>query len=212
MNRSGAESGKGKTKRRARAPEPRRRKKRGAWAGSEIWPIEEIRPYPGNPRTHPEEQVKFLADILKRVGPDQPIVVDENGEILKGHGRRLAAIRAGLKSFPVYQRFGLTPNEKFEMRVSDNQSGLMSGWDHELLRVGIEQLKLADYDTGLLGFGAKQLVQFETVPMPPAEFQEFGENIAVEHECPKCGYRWSGSSAPKPEAPAKDKAKSRAEK
>ncbi|MGE5611160.1 MAG: hypothetical protein ACM359_18055, partial [Bacillota bacterium] len=34
-------------------------------------------------------------------------------------------------------------------------------------------------------------------PEPPGEFQEFNESIPTEHQCPKCGYRWSGSSAPK---------------
>lgn len=161
------------------------------------WPLDRIIPYEHNPRTHPSAQIDLLARLLERWGPDQDIVVDEAGVILKGHGRRLAAERAGMKTYPVRQRLGLSENEKTALRIADNQVALLSGWDTELIGFEIKRLERSKFDVSLLGFGEKQLVQFTTQPGPPVGgFQAFGENVPVEHECPKCKYRWSGSSSP----------------
>ncbi len=83
----------------------------------ELWPISRIKPYPNNPRTHSQAQVAFLAELLKKHGVDQPIVVDEVGVILKGHGRRLAAVAAGFEEFPVVQHRGLSKADKIAVRV-----------------------------------------------------------------------------------------------
>lgn len=177
---------------------------------AEWWSWDRIKPYPHNARTHPPGQVTFLAQLLRKFGPDQPIVVDENGVILKGHGRRLAGIEGELDGFWVKQRTGMPESEKRAMRISDNQVSLMSGWDHDLLRMEMHVLKTDGFDLALLGFGKAELVSFQTQPGPPSEFEAVGEEVAVEHECPRCHHRWSGSSAPidKPKAES-DKQKSK---
>lgn len=157
-----------------------------------VWSLQRIKPYPRNPRTHPPAQIALLAELLKKHGPDQRIVVDENGVIIKGHGRLAAAHAAGLKSFPVVIRAGLSEAEKAAMRVSDNQVSLLAGWDKELLRGEITMLKQAGNDVSLLGFGDVELVSFLSVDTAPADFPEVDETISVEHTCPKCGYRFSG--------------------
>lgn len=180
------------------------------WTGAKLWPLGKIKPYDDNPRTHPPAQIELLARLFDQFGPDQPIVVDEGGVILKGHGRLLAARAAGMKVFPVVQRRGLSADDKSALRISDNQVALLSGWDRGLLRQELVQLKAHDYSLADLGFGDVQLVEFMAGgPAAPGEFQSFGEDIPTEHECPKCFYRWSGQSAPKPAAdpPAKKKRK-----
>lgn len=122
------------------------------WPGAKMWPLEQIKPYPNNTRTHPDRQIELLASLLKKYGPDQPIVVDESGIILKGHGRRLAAFKAGQKDFPVVQRFGLSDDDKRAMRIADNQVALLSGWDKGLMRMEIAALDAANYAMPLLGF------------------------------------------------------------
>jgi ParB-like chromosome segregation protein Spo0J len=159
-------------------------------------PLSKIYPWPDNPRTHPPAQVALLAELIKRYGPDQDIVVDEDGVILKGHGRLLAATLAGLREFPVTRRTGLSEADKTAMRIQDNQVALLSGWDRDLLRGQIGALRADGFDVKLLGFGDTQLVQFETLPGPPGEFPAFGEDIPTAFCCPKCGYKWSGSAAP----------------
>lgn len=179
------------------------------WPGpSEIWPLDRIRPYPNNARTHPPAEIELLAKLLKRFGPDQDIVVDEKEEILKGHGRLEAARMAELPGFPVTQRFGMSDHDKIAMRLQDNVLPLMAGWDNKLVQFEIETLKRGGYDIAMLGFGEHQLVQFTTTPGPPAGgFQTFGADIETHHECPRCHYRWSGSSAPPPEPELKPDAK-----
>lgn len=134
-----------------------------------LWRVADIIPYHSNPRTHPAEQVTLLAKLMVRHGIDQPIVVDEDGVILKGHGRRLGAIEAGIEEFPVIQRTDLSDVEKRAMRIEDNQVALLSAWDESLIRVEIASLQTAGYEIALLGFGDVDLVSFTTTPGPADE-------------------------------------------
>src|ERR1039458_1654073 len=103
------------------------------------WPRPRVTPSTKNARPPPASQIAILAQILRRRGPDQPIVVDEKGIILKGHGRRLAALEAGMREFPVVQRMGLTEQENNEIRLEDNALPLLSGWDPDLLRAHLRR-------------------------------------------------------------------------
>jgi DNA modification methylase len=127
---------------------------------SERWPLDRIKEYPNNPKTHPPEQIALLAQLLIKYGPDQDIVVDEKGIILKGHGRKLAARQAELLDFPVTQRIGLTEEDKIAIRIADNQLPLLGGWDNELVQLEIGRLNMGNYPIDLLGFSAKQLSGF----------------------------------------------------
>lgn len=126
---------------------------------AKIWAWSKIKPYDKNPKLHPKEQIDLLEELLVRYGVDQPIVVDELGEILKGHGRRLAGLQAkanGHKQFdagfPVVQRLDLSEDEKREMRIADNQIPLLAGWDRVLLRGEVAALQSTGHDLKLLGF------------------------------------------------------------
>ena len=149
------------------------------WPGPwQMWKLDRITPYPKNVRTHPAEQVTLLASMLTRWGPDQPIVVDENGVILKGHGRRLAALEAGFEEFPVVERRGLPETEKSAMRLADNQVALLAGYDNALIGGELAELKALGFDMPLLGFSEAQLIGWgissgtegqdaEVAPEPP---------------------------------------------
>lgn len=119
--------------------------------------LAEIHPYPDNARTHPQEQIDLLAKLLAKHGFDQPIVVDEDSIILKGHGRRLAALKAGFLEVPVVVRDGLSETDKRAMRLQDNQLALLSDWDPQLVRKEAAALKAAGFDMPLLGFADRQL-------------------------------------------------------
>jgi hypothetical protein len=126
----------------------------------ETRPLTAITPYPQNARTHTDQQIELLANLMLRYGVDQPIVVDEAGVILKGHGRRLAAIKAGFKTFPVVVQRGLSDDDKRALRIADNQVALLAGWDQRLMQLELGELKLAGFDLPLLGFGDAELASF----------------------------------------------------
>lgn len=123
-------------------------------------PLSQIFPYANNAREHSKKQVELLAKLMAKYGIDQPIVVDENGVILKGHGRRLAAIKLGLTHFPVVVHQGLSEADKRGLRIADNQSALISKWDPELIRLELQDLKVTEFDMNLFGFSEKELSLF----------------------------------------------------
>ena len=100
----------------------------------------ELTPYAHNAKTHPDEQIDKIAGSIAEYGFDQPIVVDADGVIIKGHGRRLAAVRLGLASVPVIVRDDLTPAQVKAARLLDNKSA-ESEWDLDQLVIDLQALK-----------------------------------------------------------------------
>ena len=114
--------------------------------------VEKISPYELNSKIHDDTQVKKIAESIKQFGWDQPIVVDSAGVIIKGHGRRLAALSLGMKQVPVWVRDDLSAEQVRASRLADNRVAV-GGVDTDLL-----QKELADLDFDLSGiFDAKEL-------------------------------------------------------
>jgi len=115
-------------------------------------PLTDLIPYPDNARTHPERQVEQLATLIKRFGfhDSHAIAVDEGGVILWGHGRLLAAKKAGFKDVPVEVVTGLSDEDKRALRIADNGIGDQSDWDMEALARELDALNQAGYQMGLL--------------------------------------------------------------
>lgn len=124
----------------------------------ELWPIDSIKPYAKNVKIHTPEQIESLAAVIKAQGWDVPIVVDSDGEIIKGHGRRLAAIALGLKEVPVVVRTDMTPAQVKAARLSDNRVAL-GDIDTELLREELRDIAGAseELDMSSIGFSEKEL-------------------------------------------------------
>ena len=106
----------------------------------ELWPLDKIQPYQLNSKIHSKEQIKKIAQSIAEFGWDQPIVVDKGGVIIKGHGRRLAAMELGLKQVPVLVRDDLTPELVRAARLADNRVAV-GDVDPELLRKELETLE-----------------------------------------------------------------------
>jgi DNA modification methylase len=97
--------------------------------------VSELKPYAGNSRSHPDRQVDALADGYRQFGMINPILVDESGVIIAGHGRWLAARRAGLESVPTIELAGLTDMQKRKLRLSDNKIAALGGTHLDLHRI-----------------------------------------------------------------------------
>ncbi len=122
----------------------------------ELRPIDQIRPYPGNPRQN-DEAVDAVAKSLKEFGFRQPVVVDAEGIIVVGHTRYKAAVKLGLKMVPVHVATDLTPAQVRAYRIADNATNEIAVWNYELLPIELSALQEANYDLGLLGFDQEEL-------------------------------------------------------
>jgi DNA modification methylase len=127
----------------------------------EKWNIDKLIPYAKNSRTHSEAQVAQIAASMKEWGWTNPILVDEVGQIIAGHGRVLAARKLGVKEIPVMIAEGWSDTKKKAYVIADNKLALNAGWDAELLRLEIEELKEVDFDINLLGFSDEELADMK---------------------------------------------------
>src|ERR671910_1215829 len=123
----------------------------------ERWPIEKLRPYERNPRTHNEEQVDQIAASMVEFGWTNPVLVDEQGGILAGHGRLLAARKLCLAEVPVIRFEHLSEAQKRAYLIADNQLALQAGWSEELLAAELAWLRDERFDLDLVGFDASDL-------------------------------------------------------
>jgi len=123
----------------------------------ELWPVDRLRPYERNPRTHSEEQVDQIAASMVEFGWTNPVLVDEEGGILAGHGRLLAARKLGLAEVPVIRFEHLSEAQKRAYILADNQIALQAGWDDALLAEELAWLRDERFDLDLIGFDATEL-------------------------------------------------------
>jgi len=123
----------------------------------ELWPIDRLRPYERNPRTHSDAQVDQIAASMVEFGWTNPVLVDEEGGILAGHGRLLAARKLGLAEVPMIRLEHLSEAQKRAYLIADNQLALQAGWSEELLAAELAWLRDESFDLDLVGFDASEL-------------------------------------------------------
>lgn len=126
----------------------------------ERWPIDKLMPYARNPRTHSAAQVDQIARAIEQFGWTTPVLCDEHGTLIAGHGRIMAAQKLGLPTIPVITARGWTEAQKRAYVIWDNQSALLAGWDEDLLRTELADLELAQFDMSLTGFNGDELAAF----------------------------------------------------
>lgn len=144
----------------------------------EQWRLDRIRPYPNNARTHSEDQISRVARSIKEFGFTNPILVDEAGVILAGHGRLLAARALGLERAPVIRLVGLSEAQRAAYRLADNKLAELAGWDGELLRLELGSLRDGGFELSLTGFSEDEIKDIlgaaptssndDAVPVPAA--------------------------------------------
>lgn len=102
--------------------------------------INDLIPYASNSRTHSEEQVTQIASSIKEFGFTNPIIIDEQGGIIAGHGRVMAAKKLELKEVPCVVVSGWTEAQKKAYVIADNKLALNAGWDVEALKLELQEL------------------------------------------------------------------------
>lgn len=119
--------------------------------------IDALIPYARNSRTHSDEQVAQVAASIREFGFTNPVLIDGTDGIIAGHGRVLAARKLQLDSVPCIRLVHLTETQKRAYIIADNKLALNSGWDDELLKLELDELKLEGFDLELTGFSLDEI-------------------------------------------------------
>jgi hypothetical protein len=118
----------------------------------ELMPVTRLKPYRANARTHSRKQIRQIADSIKRFGFTNPVLVDNGGEIIAGHGRVAAAKLLGLNEVPTLRLSHLSAAEKRAYVLADNRLAEKAGWDREILAIELQGLIDLDFEVELTGF------------------------------------------------------------
>lgn len=119
--------------------------------------VADLIPYARNARMHSAEQVARIASSIKEFGWTNPILVDGENGVIAGHGRLAAAIKLNMSEVPVIELSGLSGTQKRAYILADNKLALDAGWDEELLKIELEELKLEGVDLDGIGFSEEEL-------------------------------------------------------
>lgn len=120
-------------------------------------PIESLIPYTRNSRTHSDAQVAQIAASIKEFGWTNPVLIDAEGGIIAGHGRIMAGRKLGITEAPCIVLENLTEAQRRAYVIADNKLALNAGWDIELLKIELGDLKALDFDLSLTGFDPGEL-------------------------------------------------------
>ena len=129
------------------------------------WPADKVErrkvadlvPYARNARTHSDAQVAQIAASIREWGWTTPVLIDEAGGLIAGHGRVLAARKLGIVDVPAMVANGWSEAQKRAYILADNKLTLNAGWDDDLLKIELGDLKELDFDLSLIGFGDEEL-------------------------------------------------------
>ncbi len=161
--------------------------------GVEYVDINLIKPFEKNPRTHTKEQVQQIVTSMMKFGWVNPILVDENYEIIAGHGRLLAGQELGYEKVPVLQLKHLTKDERLALLIADNKIADNAGWDEELLQQAMEELNKGNFDLETLGFSNKELEKIRATfesEKQSAEIEDVVPDVEPQQVVSKIGDLW----------------------
>lgn len=144
--------------------------------------LADIVPYANNTKKHDETQIKNVAESIKKYGWVQPIVIDNDGTIVIGHCRALAAEKLGMEEVPCVVVSDLTEDEINALRIVDNKTN-ESPWDFDLLSAELPEIDLSDFEFDFnvpTDFTADMIDDFFDEVEPK-------EKEPKKIQCPHCG-------------------------
>jgi DNA modification methylase len=112
----------------------------------------ELRPYPNNARTHSKKQVRQIANSIAKFGFCNPVLIDDDKQIIAGHGRVEAAKLLGIDAVPTYRLSHLSEADKRAYILADNKLAEKAGWDKQILAIELQCLIDLDVEIELTGF------------------------------------------------------------
>lgn len=139
-------------------------------------PLGELRPYKANARTHSRRQIRQIAASLEKFGFCNPILVDNDLQIIAGHGRVEAAKLLGMTSVPIVRLSHLSDEAKRAYVIADNKLALQAGWDRSILAIELQGLIDIGFEVELTGFETAEIdiilddaLEASTAPLAPED-------------------------------------------
>lgn len=168
---------------------PAQNKKPAAAASEKIerWEIARLKPFKQNARVHSDEQIKLLVNSIEEFGFVIPILVDETGMVIAGHGRLLAAKKRGMDFVPVMVAHGWSVAKKRAFIIADNKLAEHATWNRQMLGTELGNLQLMGVDLGITGFAPGEIQALiaqsvkpsadpdEVIPPPPVPVSIVGD-------------------------------------
>lgn len=142
----------------------------------EMVEVSKLTPYSNNARTHSDEQVEKIARSIEAFGFVNPVLIDKSGRIIAGHGRTEAAKRLGVDKVPCLRVEGLTEEQLRAYILADNRLAEDAGWDDDILRQELQELKDNGFEISLTGFSIDDLSVDEI------DFEEIDEKVEIAEE------------------------------
>ena len=146
----------------------------------EMWPLSRLQPYAKNAKAHGADQVAKIAASMAEFGWTVPCLVADDGELIAGHGRVLAATQLGLTEAPVIVLGHLTEAQRRAYRIADNKLTELGTWDEALLSAELNDLLAEDYDLSLIGFDDAELEELLAGEVDPETASRDGEDDVPE--------------------------------
>lgn len=143
--------------------------------------VDELIAYENNSRTHSKEQIEQICNSINDFGFTNPILIDENNMIIAGHGRLEAGRKLGMEELPCIVLKDLTEVQKRAYVIADNKLALNAGWNEELLKEELKNLKELDFDLSLIGFKDDEIEDIIEEEIDEEPEVEFTEVLGEEH-------------------------------
>jgi hypothetical protein len=151
--------------------------------GLPMVPIDSLKPYENNAKIHGPEQIEQLRRSLREFGFVSPVLIDEEGNLIAGHGRVEAARAEGMKEVPCVLVSNLTEEQRRAYILADNRLTEAGEWDAARVKIEMEELAAAQFDVTLTGFTMDEIESFGTEPQGKNEAGHFwGENEGESNE------------------------------
>lgn len=150
---------------------------------------------PANARKHGKKNVDAIRSSLKQFGQVEPLVVQKSsGKVIGGNGR-LSVMRDEGWDFCDVVYVDVDNMSATALGIALNRSGELGEWDEEVLPRLLSDLRGQEFDVEALGWEdheVQEMAMEPKAPEPPGQFPTVDDDLETDHQCPKCGYEWSG--------------------
>lgn len=149
--------------------------------------LKDMKESPRNSKKHSEEQIDAIVRSIQELGYRDPIAVDGSGEIIEGHGRRLALMKMGVEVVPALVFEDMTAEQVRAYRIAHNKLPLMEGFDLEILASELHDLSAGGFDFTVTGFSGTDLDTMD-LQLDTSFSEDSGDlsgNVVLEVEKPK---------------------------